>query len=123
MNDLINNRTIDEVNILIQKYATVLELIKQQEEIPYLAIVIDVGIKYIKEKHNDLNIDWKTWTIIYLKHQYLNGNIKKEEDVLNLIENFLRYYHNDYNNYINNLGTYVTDFDRDYSFIYKYIRK
>ena len=122
MIDLINNRTIDEVNLLIQKYAGVLELIKQQEEIPYLAIVIDVGIKYIKEKHNNLNIDWKAWTIVYLKHKYLNGQIKKEEDILNLIENFLKNYHNNYNKYIDSLGIYSNDFDRDYTFVCKYIR-
>ena len=122
MNDLINNRTIDEVNLLIQKYVGVLELIKQQEEIPYLAIVIDVGIKYVKEKHNYLNIDWKAWSILYLKHQYLNSNIKKEEDVVNLIENFLKNYNNNYEEYINNLGIFVSDFDRDYAFVCKYIQ-
>lgn len=123
MNDLINNRTIDEVNILIQKYAGVLELIKQQEEIPYLAIVIDVGVKYVKEKHNDLNIDWKAWTIVYLKNQYLNGQIKKEENISNLIENFIKNYYYNYNEHINNLGIYLSDFDRDYAFVCNYFQK
>ena len=51
----LTNRTVDEINALIQKYASVLELLKPQHQ-PYLAVVIDVGVEYVKEKISRLAI-------------------------------------------------------------------
>jgi hypothetical protein len=119
----LTNRTIDEINELIQKYISVLELIKQQKQIPYLAIVIDVGIKYVKEKYQDLELDWKAWSIVYLKHKYLRGKIKKESDIPNLIDDFIKYYKDKYKSYVDNLGMSTSDFDRDYGFVCAYINR
>ena len=119
----LSNKTIDEVNELIQKYASALELVKPNREIPYLAVIIDVGIKYIKEKHNDLTTDWKAMLIVLLKLLYLKNSINNEANIPTEIENFMTYYNSKYNNYIENLIDYSNDYDKNYKFILNYINK
>ena len=116
----LTNRTIDEINELIQKYSNVLELIKQQDVIPYLAVVIDVGVKYIKEKYPNLELDWKAWLIVYLKNVYLKGKIKKESEIPEFIDKFIKEYEDNYVKYIDSLGMFASEFDRDYAFVKKY---
>ena len=113
----LTNRTVDEVNELIKKYINLLELIRQQQEIPYLAVIIDVGIKYVKEKYQDLELDWKAWSIVYLKNKYLKGKLKKESEIPDLIDDFIKHYKDKYKEYIDGLGMSASDFDRDYGFV------
>jgi hypothetical protein len=118
----LTSRTIDEINGLIQKYTSVLELyIKQQQYIPYLAVIIDVGVKHIKEKHADLPLDWKVWSIIYIKNKYFKDKIPKESDIPELIDEFIGHYKEKYGDYINDLGLSSSEFDRDYGFVRRYI--
>lgn len=120
--DLLNNKTIDEVNILIQKYALVLELIKQQDLVPYLAVILEISVNHIKQNHNYLPITWKTFAVIYIKNKFLFGEINNNDDVIKLIDYFVESYNKDYNGYVNNLGNYATEFDKDYEFVNKYIK-
>ena len=116
----LTNRTVDEINALIQKYASVLELLKPQHQ-PYLAVVIDVGVKYVKEKYQDLELDWKAWSIVYLKNKYMKGKLKKESEIPGLIDDFIQHYKDKYADYIKQLGLYSTEFDRDYGFVCAYL--
>lgn len=111
------NRTADEVNALIQKYSNLLELIKEQQYIPYLAVIIDIGIKHIKENHNDLSVNWKAWAMVYLKNRFFKGKINNELDVRNSIDVLVNYYNDRYGDYVNNIGFSVSDFDRDHGFV------
>jgi len=114
------SRTIEEVNGLIQKYTSLLELIKPQEQIPYVAVIIDIGITYIKEKYADIELDWKIWAIVYLKNKYLKGKISKESEIPESIDDFIIHYKNEYKEYIDKLGMSASDFDRDYGFVSKF---
>jgi hypothetical protein len=116
----LTNKTVDEINELIKKYASALELIKPQFQ-PYLALIIDIGVKHIKEKYQDLPLDWKAWSIVYLKNKYFKGRIHKETDISDLIDDFIKHYKNDYVEYINNLGTFTNEYERDRGFIHKYL--
>lgn len=122
MIDLLNNKTVDEVNLLIQKYTPLLELIKQQDLVPYLAVIIEISVNYIKQNYSDLNINWKIFAVIYIKNKFLINKINNEDDVIKLIDHFISSYNNDYINYLNNLGVYATEFDRDYDFITKHTK-
>lgn len=117
----LTNRTIEEVNGLIQKYAAVLELVKPPQQQPYLAVIIDVGIKHVKEKHQDLPLDWKIWSIIFTKNKYLNGKVSKESEIPEIIDDFIQHYKDNYKEYVDSLGLYASDFDRDYGFIFRYM--
>jgi hypothetical protein len=119
----LTNKTTEEVNALIQKYVDVLRFIKPQKEIPYLAVVLDVGIAHVKENFKDLQLDWKAWSIVYLKNKYLDGKLKKEQDIPALINGFVNHYKDNYQEFINNLGMFSSDFDRDYGFVCQYLNK
>jgi len=119
MIDLINENT-DE---LLQNYSNILELIPNKKNHSNLAIIFDNGIKYIKKHYGDLDIDWKTWSLLYLKYKYFNNEIKKESDIYKLINDFINYYKENYNNYINDIVVFSDDFDKNLEFLYKYMRK
>lgn len=118
----LTNKTVDEINGYIQKYASVLELIKPQEQ-PYMAYIIDVAVNYIKEKYNNLTIDWKSWCTLLVKEQYFNKKLKSEKDIKETIDNFVEHWIKEYNEYCNNLGMYTSEYDRDRGFVYEYMWK
>lgn len=119
----LTNRTAKEVNEFIQIYAPLLEYVKHKEDIPFLAIIFDISIKYIKEKHSNLNVDWKSWSVFIAKKQYSNKKIKSEEDVKKSIDDFIDYWKKEYKEYCNNLGIYATEYDRDRGFVHEYLLK
>jgi hypothetical protein len=127
MTDLTNkigNTPVADMQVLYTKYASIGEFVaKYKEHIPYLIWVINAGVEYIRDMHTNLNIDWKAFTIVLLKHQYLNGSIKTEEDIYLHIDEFVKHYNDDYKNYIDNLGISSTEFDRDYGFVCNYLHK
>lgn len=125
MTDLINNISAQEVNELIQKYASVLEVAnaKTRDDIPILAIIFDISVKYLKNWHNDLPVDWKAWSVIVVKNQYYNKKINSESDIIQTINDFVKSWKEDYNSYCDGLGMYASEYDRDRGFIYKYIAK
>lgn len=122
MTDL-TNRTVEEVNVLIQKYAQVLEVseVKNILDAQILVIIIDVAIQYINQNYSDLHKDWKTWCIIVLKK--LIKKISTEEDVKKCVDDFITYYKSEYHNYINDLGIFASEFDRDEGFINVFVNK
>ncbi len=118
MTDLTNeigNIPAKDIQELYTKYEPLFEFIKDKKEIPYLIVVFDWGIKYIKENYSDLDIDWKAWSIVYLKHKY--DLLSKKEDIYKYIDDFIKHYKEKYESYVKNLGMYASDFDRDYGFV------
>ena len=109
--------TNKNVNELIQKYIGVLEINKNNEDIPFLAVIIDIGVNYIKTNHYNLPVDWKVWTIIFLRNKYLHGAINTESDIPVLINEFVKYYLEKYSQYIDDIAHYSSDFDRDSCFV------
>jgi len=119
----VNNIELQDIEILYIKYQPIFEFIKQKEQIPYLVYVFETGINYVKENYNNIDKDWKVWSIVYLKNQFLNNRIIEELDIIETIDNFFTYYKTNYKNYINDLAMYVSEYDRDYGFMLKLIDK
>jgi hypothetical protein len=117
----LTNKNVEEVNALIQKYASVLELIKPQYQ-PFLAVILDIAVSYIKENHNDLPLDWKAWSIVVLKNKYFSGKVHKESDIPVIIADFIKHFKDNYADYIQQLGMSATEFDRDYGFVCRYMK-
>ena len=126
MTDLINeidNTPVSDMQVLYSEYAPLYEFIKDKNKIPYLTIVIDWGIKYVKEKYSDQELDWKAWSIVYLKHKFLKGRFEKKEDIYHSIDTFMKYYNDDYKEYIEQTGVTASSFDRDYGFVCIFLNK
>jgi hypothetical protein len=118
----LTNRTVEDVNALIQKYASLLELIREKQQIPYLAVVLDIGINHVKETYPTLELDWKAWSIVLLKNKYLKGYVKNESDIPVIIAEFIKHFKDNYADYIQQLGMSATEFDRDYGFVCRYMK-
>ena len=117
----LTNKNVDEINALIQKYASVLELLKPQYQ-PYMAFIIDTGVKYIQENYPTLELDWKAWSIVVLKNKYFKGKIHNESDIPKIIAEFIQHFKDNYAEYIQQLGMSATEFDRDYGFVCRYMK-
>jgi hypothetical protein len=124
MTDL-TNKTVEEINALIKLYAPVLEVsgVKEIEKIKILAIIFDVSVNYIKEKHNDLSIDWKAWSVVVVKNTHRKRNFKYVENITTTIDEFITYWKTNYNNYCDNLAIFASEIDRDLGFVYKYLHE
>lgn len=128
MTDLINK--VDEliknkdksINEIIKKFSPVLDKVKYKENIPYLSYIIYLGVNYINNNKIKLSIEWKAWSIVVLKHLFIKGKILKEDDIVNIINDFIGYYKQDYENYCEDIIA-ATEFDRDYGFVLKYINQ
>jgi hypothetical protein len=117
----LTNRSVEDVNALIQKYASVLELIKPQHQ-PSMAVILEVGINHVKENYPMLELDWKVWSIVLLKNKYLSGHLKKESDIPKTIADFVQHIKDNYADYIQQLGMFTNEFDRDYAFLCRYMK-
>jgi hypothetical protein len=121
MTDL-TNRTIKEVDELIQKYNQLLEVsgVKTLIDAQILVIIIDVAIKHIEEKYKNLSKDWKAWTVVVLKN--LRKKINNDDDVKKIIDEFVGYYALEYQKYVDDL-VWHNEIDRDWGFVHGYINK
>lgn len=116
----LTSKTVDEINSLVQKYATILVLLEPKEQ-AHFAAILEVAIPYIKDNYSDLNTDWKAWAVVSLKKQH--HKIHKESDIKKLIDDFIEYYKTEYQNYIDNLGMYASEYDRDCGFVHAFLNK
>lgn len=125
MTDLINkikNSEANSIQIIVNKFAPILQDIKSEEQIKYLAYTINVGVNHINEKHNDLPKDWKAWAIVGIKNLFLKGKIKKEEEISKKIDEFVDFWKSDYNKYCEDMIS-STEYDRDKGFVIRFENK
>lgn len=91
-----------DVGALTKKFADVLELFKDKEEIHQnnLAITFEVCINYIKQIHADLDIEIKVLTMFVIKELYFKNKITTDGDMINIITAFVHHYKEHYTDYI-----------------------
>jgi hypothetical protein len=118
----LTNKTVDEINGLIQKYAPLLELIKNKKEIPYLAYVLDFAIKHIETNHNEKHKDQKAWAATIVRWQYLDGYIKNESDITQTIDEFFQYVKDEFQTYAGNMVA-VSPHDLETGFAFQFVHK
>jgi len=124
MTDLINKIQkigVDEIEKLKFKYEFLKEIFNDINIIPYLLVVIDIAVNHVKKNHDELTSDWKAWSIVVIKSLYINGKIKKEKDIPIIIDDFIEYQKQEYQNYCDDIIA-ATEFDKDYGFVLKYIK-
>jgi hypothetical protein len=120
----LTNRMVNQ-HLLLQKFAPVLETIKNKETHVQLAYILDVAVKYINNNHPQVDSDWKTWCAVAIKDIFLKYPLKinNEKDIENLIDAFMKFYNENYEIYLNNVAMFVNEYYRDYPFVDKYIKQ
>ena len=91
-----------DINALTKKFADVLELFKDKEEIHQnnLAITFEVCINYIKQAYNDLDIEIKTLIMFVIKELYFKNKITTDGDMIAIINDFVNHYKKHYADFI-----------------------
>ncbi len=116
---------VNQLNQLVDKYVSVLNELTAYEKTlaPYLAYVIDNGFNYVNEKHSELNADWKTWCIVYLKMLFYKNKLKDINEIPELIDKFVNHYKENYQSHIDSIDFFASIFDRDFQFVSRYINR
>jgi len=128
MIDLINR--VDEwiktdlngVQEIVNKYASVLQEVLPEKNIPYIAVIVNTCVLYLNESHPDLDKDWKAWSVLLIKKLFEEDKLKKEADIHLIIDKFLEYKDKEYEKYCKNIVS-ASDYERDRGFFYKFYFK
>jgi len=115
----LTNRNSNEINALVTKYNSLLELVKPEEQTNF-AYIIDYAIKYLNTNFNIISKTWKSWIIVVVKKSILT--INSELDIETLIKDFIVYHNNNYEVYCEDIVG-VDEIDRDCNFIYMFINE
>lgn len=99
----LTNKNQDELNALVQKFEHVLESVKPSDKQNY-AYIINAGVNHIVDKYADLNNSWKSWTMVVLKK--LINKINTDSDIIEIIDNFIKYYNDEFTNYSEEMSIY-----------------
>lgn len=125
MIDLINRvdkwikSDVNAVQEIVNKYSLVLQDIKSEKNIPYLAVIINTCVDYLNGSHAAINADWKSWSVLLIKKLFEEGDLKKEADIPLIIDEFLDYKNKEHKTYCDNTIS-VNDYERDRGFVYKF---
>ena len=84
--------------------------------------IINVSVNHINEKHKELSPDWKAWSVLIIRNRYLEGKLKKIDDIPKIIDDFLTFWETDYKKYCENIIA-ATEYDKDRGFVFRYERK
>jgi hypothetical protein len=103
---------------LVKKYFPLFEFIKSCENKEQLANIFEIGISYIKEKHNDLSIDLKSWIVFLLKFPEIRSILTKNDEICDIIDDFVDFHKKNYQDYVNELEFSSSDYDKDEGFVY-----
>ena len=120
MTDLTNNILdlhLSQAEALLKRYASLLQSINPDEQLRH-AYIFDYAIKFINANYFVINKIWKSWLIVVVKNFY--PKITTESDVENIINDFLIYHNDFYENYCNELICNDNE-ERDYMFVYSFL--
>lgn len=126
MNDLINEINkldVKKIENLKLKYGFLKDILNNTQYLLSLLYIIDISTEYIKQEYNDYSPHWKSWAIITIKKLFEKNKINKKIDIIEFINKFFDYKKKEYDNYIDNIGSYSNEYFRDYYFIIKFIKK
>jgi len=113
---------LDSFQNLVNKYGAVLQEVLPEKIVPYVAYIIDISVTYLQGSHNTVNADWKAWSVLLIKKLFEDGNIKNEQEIVPIIDEFLEYKEKEYNVWCKDVIS-ATNYDRDRGFFYRFYWK
>ena len=112
---------VEEIRKKIDRFGNLFNDI-QQNQIPYLAYIIDIGVDHINNAHTTLPVEWKAFAIVLVIKLFLTGKINDDDQIKNIIDDFIMHWENDYEQYSENIIA-TTEYDRKYGFVFNYYLK
>lgn len=120
--DTLIKTDINSIQGLVNKYSTVLQEVKPEKHVSYLAYIIDICVNHINQNHKDLSRDWKAWSVVVIINTYFKGNIKCVDDIIKTIDELVAFWKSEYKTYCQDIIS-ASEYDRDWGFVFKFISK
>lgn len=120
VNNLIQN-DLQSLQNTVNNYTQILELLKNKDEVPYIAFIIDIAVKHIKNHHQTETPDLKAWSVVVIKDLFRAGVLKHEDDVPNIIDEFIKHFKSEYPKYKEN-HVAVSEYDMELGFAFSFIQ-
>jgi hypothetical protein len=115
-----NNYNISE---LVNKYSYILELIPNHKIHGNLALLFEISSNYIKNKFKNVDIEIKVSAVYVIKQLYVKGLISSDNDCEIIINDFMKYYYENYNSFINEFDNNINKYEINMLFIKNFLNK
>lgn len=108
------------MNNLIEKYYPVINGANKSLWNDY-AETLDTSIEYLKNK--ELSLELKVASTYVVKQLFLDDDNFKSKNITNIIDDFINYYNNEYDEYMKGFALISNQFDADLCFFNIFIKK
>ena len=128
------NKTMEEVNVLYNKYYTIINDFPKinsktdaESVMIFRTIIVDTALTYLQQL--TISNDLKGYCMIILyktlpcNAEALHDKFQYEENVMELINDFITYFNENHSNHIKDIELFSDEFDRDYPLILNYIKQ
>lgn len=113
--------TNKNINELLEKHKLLLQDLHPDHR-PPMAYIIDIAIPHIQTVHTPLKPEWKAWVIMVLRKLQDKNALTSEQDIIKYIDDFVKFANENYVAFLADVAMSVSDYDRDYTFILKYLK-
>jgi hypothetical protein len=119
--DIVNNLPVIDTDVLIKTYGEIADGLSDKNHIIEKIYVIDYLQKYFKLYHTELHKDVKAWCAVVVLNLY-KKNKTTEADIIAICIEFIEYYNDGHQKYIEDIVLYSSEYDRDVSFVRNFIQ-
>lgn len=116
----LTNKSVDEINSFIQRYAHALEIIPPAEQ-PVMAYIINVGMIHLTNVHSEINGEVKACAIVVLRK--LQNILNEDDDIRNMIDDFIEFYNDKFKSFVHELYPQSSADGMIYEFMLRFINK
>jgi hypothetical protein len=121
ISDIANSTTQEDFVALVKKYELVVDNHFPIKPINEQLIILDLCYKYINTNHKDLNPTLKSWCVYVIRKLYDDNKLTGEVEINKCVEDFITYHNNHHEQYLENIETFCSEYDRDIVFINTYL--
>jgi len=120
----VNSMTPEQLEALKLKYEDlhIKPAFPYTNKLDYIYLkLIGIASAYIKKRHNDINLDLKSWAVFVVTKFFEYQKVKTAREILAIVNDFIKYWSENYEEYSKDIVFSCSDFDRDSPFVTKYL--
>ena len=115
----LTNKTQEELHTLYNELLNVHDFFNDKNNLAFHLYPIQIAVNYIKEKYNDIDVDWKAFSTLVIMHLF--HEIKTEEDVKIIIDDFIIYINTKYSTFSEADDYFTSTYDKNHYFTKMFI--
>lgn len=120
--NIVNDIPVVNIHVLLQTYSDVVGSLKDKTHIEEKLYLINYIREYFNVYHREIHKNVKAWCCYVALKSYKHDKTT-ESDVISIINDFIEYYNDKHQKYIEDIVSYTTEFDRDIEFVNMFFNK